>query len=356
MRQLLARRTVRRTPESWRPTSNAGLAHCVDAAGALAVARRGACAAVVALTLAGLVAPFAATRTHAQSPRPESNATADSVVDRGTVTYTRAPQRLPDGYLGITFVADVRRQYGPEGLTIYHYGYPAVAIVQRGSPADQAGIVPGDTIVAYDSKDVLYRKIVLAQLLRPGSQLAVRIRRNGAIKNLRVNIAPRPSSFVDMNVSGLDGTSPDASHAMIHQWGLATPLPPLPAPDGSDFTPPRSDTSLDIDAAPGATPRAGGGAADPLSVVIGGAHVIRTDADLQDALGVDGGVLVIAVGRGSVAAQAGIRAGDVITAAHGDAVDSPQSLARLVRRAERDDQAVTLRVVRRREARTVMMR
>ena len=153
----------------------------------------------------------------------------------------RAPQQLPEGYLGISFVCNVRRQYGPEGLTIYHYGYPAVESVERGSPADQAGIVPGDTIVAYDSRDVLYRRIVLSRLLRPGSVLAVRIRRNGTVKNLRVNIAARPATFVDMNVAGYGGTPQAQSGGTAsldpHQW-LVMPspaAPPLPpgAPAGA---------------------------------------------------------------------------------------------------------------------------
>src|SRR5581483_10724984 len=106
----------------------------------------------------------------------------------------RAHRGLPDGYLGITFMCSVKQQDGPEGLTIYHYGYPAVASVAPGSPAQRAGIVPGDTIVAYDSEDVLYRKIVLSRLLRPGKQVAVRVRRNGWIKELSVRIAPRPAT------------------------------------------------------------------------------------------------------------------------------------------------------------------
>jgi len=136
---------------------------------------------------------LAASSAGAQSSRDDSSMLSNGLRAPNALADAHTTHQQPEGYLGITFVCDLRRQYGPEGLTIYHYGYPAVEFVQPGSPADRAGIVAGDTIVAYDSRDVLYRKIVLARLLRPGSELAVRIRRNGSVKNLNVSIAPRPA-------------------------------------------------------------------------------------------------------------------------------------------------------------------
>lgn len=315
---------------------------------------------VVALAMSS-VAPLVSIGARAQPPRAESNAPTDSVTDHGAISDSRTTHRLPEGYLGITFVCDVRRQYGPEGLTIYHYGYPAVAFVQPGSPADQAGIVPGDTIVAYDSRDVLYRKIVLSRLLRPGSRLAVRIRRNGAIKNLSVNIAPRPATFVDMNVAGYGGTplaqSGGTASLDPHQWVvLSAPLPPLPPFPTAAATPSAPDLPTGAEPTPWLVPGDIDGADWSASGGIAGAQIVRTSADLQDALGLDGGLLVITVSEGSAAAQAGLRAGDVIVTAHGDVLDTPRTLARVIRRAKLGDESVTLRVVRHHQTRTVVLK
>jgi S1-C subfamily serine protease len=312
----------------------------------------GVTASVVACALA---AAFAAA-AHAQTPRPDSAGAGDSLTLPAAIAAGHAAHQLPEGYLGISFVCDVRRQYGPEGLAIYHYGYPAVESVERGSPADRAGIVPGDTIVAYDSRDVLYRRIVLARLLRPGSVLAVRVRRNGTVKNLRVSIAPRPATFVDMNVAGYGGTPQAQSGGSAsldpHQW-LVIPSPALPPlPPGSPAGAPRPSIALDE------PPASFDDAADPgdETTAIAGAQFVRTSPDLREALALDSGILVVAVGQGTAAAQAGLRAGDVVVAAHGDAIGTPQALAGVLRQAKRDGQPLSLRVVRRHQTRTVVLR
>jgi S1-C subfamily serine protease len=319
----------------------------------MARTRAGGVTAVV--VIASALATEFAPASHAQTSRPDSAAPGDSLAAPAATAAGRAPHQLPEGYLGISFVCDVRRQYGPEGLTIYHYGYPAVESVERGSPADRAGIVPGDTIVAYDSRDVLYRRIVLSRLLRPGSVLAVRVRRNGAVKNLLVSIAPRPANFVDMNVAGYGGTPQAQSGGSAsldpHQW-LVIPSPVLPPlPPGSPAGGQRASAALDEPPPPFNDADAGDETA-----TIAGAQFVRTNPDLRDALALDSGILVIAVGEGTPAAQAGLRAGDVVVAAHGGAIGTPEALASVLRQAKRDDQPVSLRVVRRHQTRTVVLR
>jgi S1-C subfamily serine protease len=316
----------------------------------------GVAASMTAFALAAIFAPVVAPVAHAQTPRPDSAAAGESLAAPAAIAAGRAAHQLPEGYLGISFVCDLRRQYGPEGLTIYHYGYPAVESVERGSPADRAGIVPGDTIVAYDSRDVLYRRIVLSRLLRPGSVLAVRVRRNGTVKNLRVSIAPRPATFVDMNVAGYGGTPQAQSGGSAsldpHQW-LVIPSPAFPPlPPLNPAAAQRAGIALDESPAPFDDAANAGDE----TATIAGAQLVRTNADLREALALDSGILVVAVGQGTPAAQAGLRAGDVVVSAHGDPIGTPQALAGVLRQAKRDDQPLSLQVVRRHQTRTVVLR
>ncbi len=64
-----------------------------------------------------------------------------------------------------------------------------------------------------------------------------------------------------------------------------------------------------------------------------GASVLPLTDQLADYFGVASGVLVSSVEPGSPAAERGIRAGDVITAVDGRAVDNVADLARQVQRA-----------------------
>jgi C-terminal processing protease CtpA/Prc len=73
---------------------------------------------------------------------------------------------------------------------------------------------------------------------------------------------------------------------------------------------------------------------------------------LADYFGVkDGGLLITSVTEGSPAAKAGLKAGDVITAADGETVDDSSDLSRAINK--KDDGAVTLTVVHDHNARTV---
>jgi membrane-associated protease RseP (regulator of RpoE activity) len=288
----------------------------------------------------------------AQDDVPPGAPTVDSGGERSS-RMIRVQRNLPDGYLGITFTCRARQSSGPDGLTIYHYGYPVVASVEPGSPAEAAGILAGDTILAYDSQSVLYRRIVLAKLLRPGTRLGVRVSRNGTLKDLEVRVTRRPPTFVDMSAIGANAPPdpgpplPPLAPSISRPANTASyPLPPAPprgigAPDGA----PDAAVALEFHALDG-----------PSAGAVAGAEVVRTNADLRDALGVDGGLLVIQVTDGTAAAEAGIRSGDVIVSVDGSTVDAPITLARAIARAQTDDQTVSLRVIRRHKTRTVVVR
>jgi len=71
-----------------------------------------------------------------------------------------------------------------------------VAGVQRGSPADRAGIKPGDIVVAVDGKQVRdpdsMRGLIVA--LAPGKQITLKLKRSGGEIELAVQVGKRPKA------------------------------------------------------------------------------------------------------------------------------------------------------------------
>jgi S1-C subfamily serine protease len=274
-----------------------------------------------------------------QSPGPDTGSPA--VTGR---------HELPAGYLGIVFTCRLKSGWGPDGLAVIHYEYPAVASVQAESPAAHAGIEPGDTIVAYNGRDVRDHVIVLNKLLQPNAQLAIRLRRNGQLRDVVVNIARRPHDFVDVSVAappGMPAMPPEvASLAAASGSGatvVAPPEPPFPA------LPPR----------PPSVPwwaLIGPDVIDGNDVgAFGGAHVVETTADLRQALGLSSGLLVVAVDAGTPAAESSLRAGDVIVSADGDPIATPRQLLRVVERTMVSRTSVALEVERQHRKRHVVL-
>ena len=65
-------------------------------------------------------------------------------------------------------------------------------------------------------------------------------------------------------------------------------------------------------------------------IVIAGATIVRTNADLRETFGVKSGVLVLDVARGSAAYASGLKGGDVIVSIGRMAVTTPMALQRAI--------------------------
>lgn len=223
--------------------------------------------------------------------------------------------------------------------------------VEDASPAAEAGLAEGDVIVSFDGEDV--RSVAeLVRLVREtpaGRTVRLVALRDGDRSTLSVEIGERPGP---------------AGFAFA-----------APSGDWEDF-------ELRLDSVPGLSEErvaeiraraeeAGERAREHMrrfevSPGEGEVHLFRflgrprLGVELQSltdqlaeyfGVGERGGVLVAAVREGSPAAEAGLRAGDVIVAFDGDAVADPGDLSRAVRRAEAGRIEVT--VVRRGQERTL---
>ncbi len=203
----------------------------------------------------------------------------------------------PSGWVGLSVIQNGHGESG-SGVTI---DYPVVASVEPGSPAQTAGLVAGDTILAYNDVDAHTDPAGVQRFLQAGKQIVIKIRRNG-VRSLRLTVARRSANNVYREGVTI---SVDESASLPLMSSV---------PDGP--------IAIAASVAPGRV------------APFAGAYFARLNAGLANALKVrNTGVLVVSVGSGSAAMRSGLEAGDVITRADSIAVMSPMGIATAVRLA-----------------------
>jgi len=225
----------------------------------------------------------------------------------------------PCGWVGLSVI---QKGSGAEESSV-KVGYPVVASVDPGSPAQTAGLVAGDTILAYNDVDASSDPIAVRRFLVAGHELVVKVRRNG-VRKLTLTVAKRTARNAYSEGVTVSTTS-----------GAALPLM---------YGVPSGPIAIAASVASGreATPFAG-------------AYLARLNAGLANALNVrNSGVLVVDVSGGSDAANAGLESGDVITRADSISVESPLGIMTALRLAS--DRSVTLDVTRRGKTQKITVR
>ena len=273
----------------------------------------------------------------------------------GTFVQTRGDERLaPRGWLGIVVSGPAREPRVENGEIVVRYlQHPVIVSVDPSSPAERAGLVPSDTLLAYDGRDVSENDISLARLLRPNARVLVRVRRDGRTKEVPVTIADVPSrikmqrelSFVrvDPPVEGLpepmrfSRMPRRAVGSPMTNAGAMTPLPP------SVPLPPLGPT-------PGTIYNYGLNS-------IAGAQLVSITEGLAKTIGIAYGLLVTVSPYGSPANQSGLKDGDVIVKADGEPIRTIAALRERVRAAaENGERTVDLEIVRDRRPQKVTLR
>lgn len=269
-------------------------------------------AAVQALRAASVDERAAFTETR---PRPFMRANFDNV--------------LPRGWIGLNLDGPHELSVRPDGEYIRYFDYPEVLSVEPNSPAERAGLQHGDLVIAYDGSDLRRTSINVTRMFVPDRRIAVAVRRDGEPRRYTVVVGRAPDfgrHRVELNFTPM-------------QPSMAPPAPPdMPADVPMTFS--------------GEFP---GGRLMTGAVVISmngvfGAALSTVNADLAKALGLSRGVLVTEAPRGTPAAVAGLRAGDVIVRVGGHAVASVPELRAAVMR-DVSDGAVTLDVMREKKVR-----
>ncbi|HJU93578.1 MAG TPA: PDZ domain-containing protein [Pyrinomonadaceae bacterium] len=205
-----------------------------------------------------------------------------------------------------------------------------VTQVVKDSPAEKAGLRKDDVILRIDGENVnSVRKLNrLVSEMAPDHSVRIAVSRGGAEQEVTATIGKRTnSSMVFGGPSRLwkwEGNDP-------RTWKWEGPLfnkKDLLENDGD------------------------------LTFVLGnsrriGVSTMALTKQLADYFGITGGqgLLVTSVTENSPAANAGVRAGDVITAVDGEAVDSSGDLSRVINRKKEGD--VTLTIIRNRAQQTI---
>ncbi len=184
------------------------------------------------------------------------------------------------GYIGIGLLGAQVRLVTPEGVLVSHCDYPIVETVDPGSPASRAGVASGDTLLAYNGRDLKQQAVNYQRMLVPGETVRMRVKRGRSAREIPVTVSVRQVA------------------APVERQMVFTRIP-----DGA----------------------AGGSV-----TMLFGAQLSTVDNDFAESLGMEPGVLVLRLTPGTPFAEAGLRAGEIIRTVNGTAVRDVQTLRRLI--------------------------
>lgn len=302
----------------------------------------------------------------------------DAVVESALLRVAGTPSAAPGGYLGVTMSSVPLRTSLQSGYIVSYCDYPVVEAVDPGSPAERAGLAAGDTILAFNGRDVRSGMVDYTALLEPNATLRVRVRREGRTREASVRVAPRPTPVpVRVYARTMVGTATTAPTGVAVARAPQPPEPPRALeplrggvarsgavsvaaaapeppgfPGGNVFVLERAQTA----ARSTPSPVMSAIFANADDALVGGAQLKTLSDELRAALSLPAGVLVLQVLRGTPAGDGGMREGDVIVSVNGAPVRRVDDVRGAFVQA-RERRALEFRVVRNDAAeRTVMMR
>jgi len=260
---------------------------------------------------------------------------------------------MPRGWIGIVVSGPAREPRVENGELIVRYlAHPAIVSVEPSSPAERAGLLPTDTLVAYDGKDVRDSDIAITRLLEPNKRVMVRIRRDGRTLDVPVQIADAPNRIAWRREMTVEVAPPVPLPSVAFPRSPMAALAPMPPAAASASFPAPAPVP-----APPATPMPrvlfGFGSVSGVA----GAQLVPVTEGLGRTLGVRNGVLVTNAPAGSPAYQSGLRDGDVIIRASGTLIRTVADLReRVAAAANNGEHAVSVDFVRGRRARKGSLR
>jgi serine protease Do len=237
-----------------------------------------------------------------------------------------------DGFLGV-YAENVSR----DNMGRYHMSQVrgvGVTRIVKDSPAEKAGLRKDDVILRVDGENISsVRKLNrIVSELAPDQSVKITVSRGGSEQDITATIGKRSNNFFaggdlfkgQPRVWKWEGNEP-------REWKFEGPLF-----NRGDLLENNGDLAFML--------------SNSRRI---GVSTMQLTKQLADYFGITGGkgVLVTAVTDDGPAAKAGVRAGDVITAVDGEAIDSPGDISRAVSRKKEGD--VTLTVIRNKAQQTI---
>ncbi len=279
-----------------------------------------------------------------------ANSIGKTFVMRGGIVAPLAmgprATRVSKGWLGFYAQGPSLIISDSSGTRYRFFAYQPIISVDPGSPAERAGIEPGDVLVAYNGIDLMNHEFNFSEMLVPKKRVDISVRRDGEIKNYSLTVASPPQDVsrrrIEMErvpASGAFFVGPDGER--FGDGGRGDRPPGLVRPAGGE----------------GARMGGPGGFAVTLRALSGqklfflspnglfGANLSNMSDELARVLKLKKGVLVNEVPEDTPAFRSGLRTGDVIITANDDSVTTVGELRDAVMR-HLADHAAELQVVR----------
>ena len=236
-----------------------------------------------------------------------------------------------DGFLGV-YAENISR----DNMSRYHISQVrgvGVTRIVKDSPAEKAGLRKDDVILRVDGENITsVRKLNrIVSELAPDQSVKITVSRGGSEQDITATIGKRSNNFFtgdflkgNPKIWKWEGNEPK-------EWRFDGPLF-----NRKDLFDNNGDLTFMLSN----------------SRRIGVSTMVLTK-QLADYFGITGGkgVLVTSVTEDGPAAKAGVRAGDVITAVDGEAIDSPGDISRVINRKKEGD--ITLTVIRNKSQQTI---
>ncbi len=237
-----------------------------------------------------------------------------------------------DGFLGV-YAENISR----DNMGRYHMGQVrgvGVTRIVKDSPAEKAGLRKDDVILRVDGENISsVRKLNrIVSELAPDQSVKITVSRGGSEQEITATIGKRRNNFFaggdlfkgQPRVWKWEGNQPK-------EWKFEGPLF-----NRGDLLDNNGDLAFML--------------SNSRRI---GVSTMQLTKQLADYFGITGGkgVLVTAVTDDGPAAKAGVRAGDVITAVDGEAIDSPGDISRAINRKKEGD--ITLTVIRNKSQQTI---